>query len=138
MEQVHSVTKTINKIIDGKTLPFKIRAQILDSAQSVSSNIAEGYCRRHLNEYIQFCYIALASLGETITRSVGLKVTNSITEDEFETIDKLHYEVENKLLSLVRSLEKKRENKNWKDRISESDQPYHTPYNTDNYDDINP
>ena len=40
-------------------LSFKVKAQIEDSALSVSSNIAEGYCRRHLKENIQFNSIAL-------------------------------------------------------------------------------
>ncbi len=42
------------------TIPYKISAQIEDSIFSVSSNIAEGYCRRHLKENIQFNNIALA------------------------------------------------------------------------------
>ncbi len=130
--------KTINKLIHGKSLPFKISAQILDSAQSVSSNIAEGYCRRHLNEYIQYCYIALASLGETLTRSIGLKEMGTLTNGEFEVIDKLHYEVENKLLSLVKALERKRYNKSWNDRISDSDQDSYSTQNMADYDDINP
>ncbi|MHB8338813.1 MAG: four helix bundle protein [Ignavibacteriaceae bacterium] len=29
-------------------LDFKLKAQILDAAQSISSNIAEGYCRRRI------------------------------------------------------------------------------------------
>lgn len=137
-EKSIQLLKTINKIIHGKSLPFKISAQILDSTQSVSSNIAEGYCRRHLNEYIQFCYIALASLGETLTRSIGLREMGALTNDELETIDKLHYEVENKLLSLVKALEQKRDNKSWNDRISDTNQNHYSTQNTGDYDDINP
>jgi four helix bundle protein len=33
-------------------IDFKLRSQILDAAQSISSNIAEGYCRRSINEYL--------------------------------------------------------------------------------------
>jgi hypothetical protein len=33
-------------------IDFKLRSQIADSAQSVSANIAEGYSRRSINEYI--------------------------------------------------------------------------------------
>jgi len=99
-------------------------AQILDSTQSVSSNIAEGYCRRHLNEYIQYCYIGLGSLGETLTRSIGFKELNVISNENFKSIDELHYEVENKLLGLVKSLEEKRDKKQWEDRIHEPKSDY--------------
>lgn len=103
-----------------KSIPYKLKTQVLDSAQSVSSNIAEGYCRRHLNEYIQFCYVALASLGETLTRSIGLKELSILTEEQFKRIDEIHYEIENKLLSLVKSLESRRDSGDWEDRISDS------------------
>jgi len=75
-------------------IDFKLRAQIADAPQSVSSNIAEGYSRRSINEYLQFLYIALSSLSETLTRAIGLKETEQITQDEFKEIDSLHYEVE--------------------------------------------
>ena len=44
---------------DVKGLPFKIRDQVLDSGFSISSNTAEGYCRRSIKEYIQFVNVAL-------------------------------------------------------------------------------
>jgi four helix bundle protein len=37
------------------------------SVDSVHRNIADGYCRRSLNEYLQFLNIALASLGESVS-----------------------------------------------------------------------
>jgi four helix bundle protein len=60
--------KLVCKIVytDSK-IDFKLRAQIADAAQSVSSNIAESYSRRSINEYIQHIYIALGSLSETLT-----------------------------------------------------------------------
>src|SRR6516165_718222 len=51
---------------------FKLRSQVCDASQSVSANISEGYGRRTLPEYIQFLYYAKGSLGETMTRSIGL------------------------------------------------------------------
>lgn len=112
--------KLVNELFsDTKTITYKLKNQVLDSTQSISSNIAEGYCRRHLNEYIQYLYIALGSTGETITRIIGLKVMEFINDDEFDNFDELHYEVENKLIALLKSLEKKRDNKEWSDRINE-------------------
>ncbi|MHB9011472.1 MAG: four helix bundle protein [Ignavibacteriaceae bacterium] len=54
------VRKRIKEI---DSLSFKVKSQIEDSILSVSSNIAEGYCRRFLKENIQYNSIALASLG---------------------------------------------------------------------------
>ncbi|MBC8321965.1 MAG: four helix bundle protein [Candidatus Marinimicrobia bacterium] len=117
------VFKTVYK--DNK-IDFKIRAQIPDSAQSVSSNIAEGYCRRSIKEYLQFLYISLASLGETLTRGIGLVTTEQITSEQFKRIDELQYEVENKLLKLVESLENKKDSGSWNNRISEDLEEYST------------
>lgn len=82
-------------------IDFKLRSQIVDSSLSVASNIAEGYSRRSIKEYIQFLYIALASMSETLTRSVGLREIGFITEKQFQEIDPLHYEIENKLIRLI-------------------------------------
>lgn len=42
----------------------KIVSNAMDAAQSISRNIAEGYCRRSIRDYIRFLYFALGSLGE--------------------------------------------------------------------------
>ncbi len=104
---------------------FKLRSQLADSTQSVSANIAEGYSRRSINEYLQFLYIALASLSETFTRVIGLETTNQISSDQFKQIDELHYEVENKLLRLIESLENKRDQGTWINRIADEPEEYH-------------
>ena len=98
---------------------FKLCAQIADATQSVSANIAEGYGRRSVKEYIQHCYIALGSMAESLTRMIGLKVTSILSDEQFSAFDQLHYEVENKLVRLVESLEQKRDDGTWTDRVSE-------------------
>ena len=97
---------------------LKIRAQIADAAQSVSANIAEGYSRRSINEYMQHLYISLGSLSELLSRLVALREANQITADQFERIDALHYEVENKLWNLLKSLEAKKESGTWISKVS--------------------
>ncbi len=116
----------INKTIkDIPRLDFKLKAQILDAAQSISSNIAEGYCRRSLNEYLYYLNVALGSSGEFLTRSIGLKVTELISSNIFEEIDKLHYSVENKLLALIKALESKRSEGTWDQQIHEPNEDYY-------------
>ena len=106
-------------------IDFKLRSQIADAAQSVSANISEGYSRRSINEYLQFLYISLASLSEMMSRLIGLKITEQITIEKFNEIDQIHYEVENKLLRLVESLERKRDEGTWVNRISDVVEKFH-------------
>ena len=94
------------------TFDFKLRSQFVDAAQSVSANIAEGYGRRTLPEYLQFLYTAKGSLAESMTRACGMWRVSLVNNVQLERFDQLHYEVENKLLALIESLESK-EPRNW-------------------------
>lgn len=102
---------------------FKLRSQIWNAAQSVSANVAEGYGRRSLPEYIQFLYNAKGSLAEALTRAIGLQISGIVSNDDFEEFDKLHYEVENKLLALIESMESKRNTGSWSDALPTSNRP---------------
>ncbi|MCP5064450.1 MAG: four helix bundle protein [Ignavibacteriae bacterium] len=94
---------------------FKVKAQIEDSILSVSSNIAEGYCRRHIKENIQFNNIALASLGENCSQIYALFNSEVITEKWFNEYDAKYYSLENKLINYNRSQINMIKNKNeWK------------------------
>jgi len=105
-------------------IDFKLRSQLVDAAQSVSANIAEGYGRKGLNEYLQFLYIGLGSLGETLTRAVGLHRIKQIGDDALAKFDELHYEVENRLSRLIEKLQEKRDEGDWITRISEDPEEY--------------
>jgi four helix bundle protein len=105
-------------------IDLKLRSQWVDAAQSVFRNIAEGYGRRSVNEYIQFLYYALGSMAETMTRAVGLKQTQQISGERFQDFDVLHYEVENRLLRLLEKLEQKRDDADWIARIAEDPEEY--------------
>lgn len=100
-----------------QVVDFKLKSQFTDAAQSVSANIAEGYGRRTLAEYLQFLYTAKGSLAEALTRAGGLWRVKLIDDSQFEEFDKLHYEVENKLLGLIESMESKRGTDAWSDAL---------------------
>jgi four helix bundle protein len=101
---------------------FTLKSPFTDAAQSVSANVAEGYGRRSLPEYLQYLYTAKGSLAETLTRACGLGRIRLITDADFETFGQLHYEVENKLLHLISALESKRGTSEWQTTL-----PTHPP-----------
>jgi four helix bundle protein len=103
---------------------FKLRSQFVDAAQSVSANIAEGYGHRSIKEYIQSLYTSLGSLAETMTRGIGLRQAQLVPDNRFEDFNKLHYEVENRLLRLIEKLEQKRDDGDWVAHIAEDSEEY--------------
>ncbi|MBW1941442.1 MAG: four helix bundle protein [Deltaproteobacteria bacterium] len=95
----------------------KVAANGIDAAHSISRNISEGYCRRSLKEYLNFLNIALGSCGELHSCYVSCRSAQQITEEDCERLDKLHYRVENQLLKLIESLQKKQISKQWEDKL---------------------
>jgi four helix bundle protein len=95
-----------------RNLPFelkKVASQAIASSDSVHRNISEGYCRRSVHEYIKFLYIALASLGESVSGLHAYRASGQITEEEFQKLDNITYKLENGLLKLIESIEHKRD-----------------------------
>ena len=96
------------KILNKFTFELKkVAANAIDTAHSISRNIAEGYCRRGIKEYLNFLNIALGSCGEFHSCYVSFREANQITKEDYERLDVQHYKVENELLSLVESIKKK-------------------------------
>ena len=80
-------------------------------------NIAEGYCRRSIKEYLNCLNIALGSLGESVSGLFGYVNAKQISNAQFEKLDSLAYKLENGLLKLVESLERKRDKGDWIDSL---------------------
>jgi len=95
----------------------RVAAQAIASADSIHRNIAEGYCRRSINEYLNFLNIALGSLGESVSGLYAYRKAEQLAEEDFEKLDSLGYKLENGLLKLVESLEEKREQGDWIDHL---------------------
>ena len=75
----------------------RVTSQAIASSDSVHRNIADGYCRRSIREYLNFLNVALGSLG-------GLhayREAGQITEDDFRVLNELAFKLENGLLRLV-------------------------------------
>jgi len=95
----------------------RVASQAIASSDSVHRNIAEGYCRRSINEYLYFLNIALGSLGESVSGVHTYLEAQQIKEDDFEALDSLAFRLENGLLKLVESLERKRDKGDWIDTL---------------------
>jgi len=95
----------------------KVASNSIDASHSISRNISEGYCRRSLKEYLNYLNIALGSAGEFHSCYLSCKQAHQITAEEYEQLDQLHYKVENSLLRLVESLQKKQKEKQWEDNF---------------------
>ncbi len=100
--------------------PYEIKRvarQALASSDSVHRNIAEGYCRRSIHEYLNFLNIALGSLGESVSGLHAYRKARQLLQEDFEKLDSLAYKLENGLLKLVESLEQKKEQGDWIDHL---------------------
>ena len=95
----------------------KISANSIDAAHSISRNISEGYCRRGLKEYLNHLNIALGSCGEFHSCYESCNQAGQITDEEYEKLDALHYKVENQLLKLIGSLQRKQKGGQWQETI---------------------
>ena len=96
----------------------RVASQAIASTDSIHRNIAEGYCRRSIREYLQHLYIALGSLGESVSGFKACQKAEQITEEQFERLDALAYKLENGLLKLVETLEVKKGYGDWSDQLS--------------------
>ena len=95
----------------------KLASQSMASSDSVHRNIAEGYCRRSIREYLQHLNIALGSLGETLSGFIVYSRNGQIELSAFEQLDTLIFRLENRLLKLVEALERKRDDNDWTETL---------------------
>lgn len=96
--------------------PFELKksaANCIDASHSISRNIAEGYSRKSIKEYLNFLNIALGSSGEYHSCIYSFHKANQITNEEFNQLDEHHYKTENELIQLIKSLQIKLKEGNW-------------------------
>ena len=103
-----------------RTWPYDLRrvaSQEIASADSVHRNIAEGYCRRSLREYLQFLNFALGSLGESVSGLIAYHKAGQLQPADVDSLNALAFKLENGLLKLVESLERKEMSGDWIDHL---------------------
>jgi four helix bundle protein len=93
----------------------RVASQQIASVDSIHRNIAEGYCRRSLSEYLHFLNIALASAGESVSGLHAFRAAKQVADDDFENLDSTAYKLENGLKRLIESLQEKKLTGTWDD-----------------------
>jgi four helix bundle protein len=103
-----------------RSFPFELKrvaGQQDASIDSVHRNIAEGYCRRSIKEYLQSLYIALGSLGESVSGLEAYVNAEQLSQQDYGKLNDLAFKLENGLLKLVERLEQKRDHGDWIDHM---------------------
>jgi hypothetical protein len=98
-----------------------------DSSERLdSSQHCRGIFRKSIREYLNFLNIALGSLGESVSGFHAYLLAGQITEEEFAALNELAFKLENGLLKLVESLERKKVDGDWVDSliVKESNENY--------------
>jgi four helix bundle protein len=95
----------------------RVASQAIASADSIHRNIAEGYCRRSVKEYLNFLNYALGSAGESVSGLCTYREADQIPPDRFNELNTLAFKLENGLLKLVESLERKETAGDWIDHL---------------------
>ena len=112
-----------------RSFPYELKrvaSQQIASVDSIHRNIAEGYCRRSLKEYLNFLNIALGSAGESVSGLCVYRDAEQITRTQFEELDALAFKLENGLKRLIESLQTKQQTGDWQDSfvVRESNTAY--------------
>jgi four helix bundle protein len=103
-----------------RAFPYELKrvaSQAIACADSVHRNTAEGYCRRSIREYLQGLNIGLGSLGEPVSGLYACLKAKQISDKDFQILNDLSFKLENGLLKLVQSLERKRESGDWTETL---------------------
>jgi four helix bundle protein len=102
------------KVRSLNSVPFKVKAQVEDSIYSCHSNIAEGYSRRSIKEYVHFVNISLSSLAENYSQIFALHYGGDIDRRWFDEYDKKLYSLENKLVQMNKTMIAKVDQNVWR------------------------
>lgn len=103
-----------------RSFPYELKrvvSQQIAAVDSVHRNIAEGYCRRSIKEHLNFLNFAMGSLGESVSGLIAYEKAGQISKEHMEKLDSLSYKLENGLIKLVQSLERKRDSGDWIDHL---------------------
>ena len=88
-----------------KSETYGIISQMRRASSSVISNIAEGYGKRNLSEYLHYISIAISSCNELEVFLLLSKDLKYLNKKDFDYLMNSHIEIIKMLLGLRKSLE---------------------------------
>lgn len=105
---------------------YRLVGQMRGAAVSVFGNIAEGYGRGAIGDYIRFCEIARGSLSEVGSYIEFCRGKKLLKPEQVSPILSLYNHAWNTLGALIRSLREKQLDGTWDRtyRIEEESEPY--------------
>jgi four helix bundle protein len=86
---------------------YGLSSQLRRAAISIPSNIAEGYGRKTIPDYVRCLYIAYGSTCELETQTLLSGDLDYLSENNQDTLLEKIKEVERMLMALIKSLENK-------------------------------
>lgn len=86
---------------------FGLTSQIRRSAVSIPSNIAEGYGRDSIKEYLRFLNISIGSLFELQTQIEIAKNIMYLNEKDFNDLYENSREIERMLVSFIKKIKER-------------------------------
>ncbi|MFW9874770.1 MAG: four helix bundle protein [Candidatus Thorarchaeota archaeon] len=91
-----------------KNETYGIISQMRRTSSSIIANIAEGYGKRNLSEYLYFISIAISSCNELEVFLLLSKDLHYLDKKDFNCLIDSHVEITKMLLGLRKALEKKK------------------------------
>ncbi len=109
-QNAYRLALSIYKLTDDfpRSEEYGLKSQIRKCSLSIPSNIAEGYMRQHLNEYIQFLSIALGSAGELETQLRLARDMEFLSKEYFAQLEEANGIVIAMLIKLIKALKQRK------------------------------
>ena len=123
-QKADDLASRIFRAVRAAKAPTWLKDQVSRSATSVPANIAEGYSRSSIPDYIRFLYIARGSLAETEYFLGFLTKEGFVPAAQSEKLQQDLDEVGRVLMGLIRGLAERRRTQTGESRLSEDPEPY--------------
>lgn len=106
-KEAHNLVLLIYKVTEGfpKAEIYGLTSQLRRAAVSIESCIAEGFCRYHYKDRLNFYYDARGSVGEVQSQTITAKDLKFISKEDFEKVFTQAEKVGVILGGLIRSTE---------------------------------